>query len=97
MQFRKKPVVIEAVRFGHAEYADEVTFSEVPKWLSEAIAEEILSFEFLGEDYWYAVVHTLEGKMYGSPGDWLIRGVEGELYFCKPDIFEKTYEEANDE
>ena len=35
---------------------------------------------------------TLEGPMMGSPGDWLIIGIQGERYFCKPDIFEQTYE-----
>jgi PGDYG protein len=38
------------------------------------------------------VVKTLEGTMRGEPGDWLITGVQGEKYFCKPDIFAKTYE-----
>jgi len=37
-------------------------------------------------------IHTLEGDMVGNPGDWLITGVNGEKYPCKPDIFEKTYE-----
>lgn len=38
------------------------------------------------------VIHTLEGDMRAEPGDWLIQGVSGELYPCKPDIFAKTYE-----
>ena len=38
------------------------------------------------------VIHTLEGDMIASPGDWIITGVNGEKYPCKPDIFEKTYE-----
>lgn len=37
-------------------------------------------------------IHTLEGDMVGNPGDWLITGINGEQYPCKPDIFEKTYE-----
>lgn len=41
-------------------------------------------------------VETLEGTMIGTPGDWLITGVANEQYFCKPDIFEKTYETVND-
>ena len=40
-------------------------------------------------------IKTLEGVMHASPGDWIIRGVNGELYPCKPDIFAKTYEPAN--
>lgn len=42
-------------------------------------------------------VTTLEGVMEGKKGDWLIRGVNGELYPCKPDIFDKTYEKVKDE
>ena len=38
------------------------------------------------------VIHTLEGDMVAQPGDWIIKGVKGELYPCKPDIFEETYE-----
>lgn len=41
-------------------------------------------------------IETLEGIMYASPGDWIITGVNGEKYPCKPDIFEKTYEPVND-
>ena len=40
-------------------------------------------------------IHTLEGDMKASPGDWIITGVEGEQYPCKPDIFEKTYQKIN--
>ena len=40
------------------------------------------------------VIHTLEGEMIASPGDWIITGVHGEKYPCKPDIFEKTYEKV---
>ena len=46
--------------------------------------------------HWHAAVlmciNTLEGIMYGSVGDWIIRGVQGEIYPCKPDIFDQTYE-----
>ena len=41
-------------------------------------------------------IHTLEGDMVGNPGDWLITGINGEQYPCKPDIFEKTYEPWED-
>lgn len=43
------------------------------------------------------VIVTLEGVMTGNPGDWIITGVNGEQYPCKPDIFEKTYERVNDD
>ena len=43
------------------------------------------------------IIHTLEGKMIAQVNDWIIRGVQGEYYPCKPDIFEKTYEPVVDE
>ena len=43
------------------------------------------------------IIHTLEGDMKASPGDWIITGVNGEQYPCKPDIFEKTYEPVGKE
>ena len=54
-------------------------------------------FVFGGEDKNVKlIIKTLEGEMHVSPGDYVIRGVEGEYYPCKPDIFEKTYEPVND-
>ena len=41
------------------------------------------------------IIHTLEGEMKASPGDWIIKGVHGEKYPCKPDIFNETYERVN--
>ena len=56
--------------------------------------------DFMGY-YEYAkknlIIHTLEGKMIAQVNDWIIRGVQGEYYPCKPDIFEKTYEPVVDE
>ncbi len=43
-----------------------------------------------------ACIHTLEGKMYARPGDYIIKGVNGELYPCKPDVFAKTYERVEE-
>ena len=43
------------------------------------------------------IIHTLEGDMLARPGDWVITGVNGERYPCKPDIFEKTYEPVDDQ
>lgn len=57
--------------------------------------------EFIGvaadwslKDCSYLVIHTLEGDLAASPGDWIIKGVKGEFYPCKPDIFEATYDPA---
>ena len=85
MKYRKKPVVIEAFRFTGE---DSKFRSEWPLWLLKA--------EIKGEFYvnrssgWH--IKTLEGPLAVSINDWIIKGVKGELYPCKPDIFDMTYE-----
>lgn len=79
MKYRKKPVVIEAVQW------DGENLSEIAT-LDGAHAYEQ---DFTSNDL---VIKTLEGNMTAKPGDWIIKGVKGELYPCKPDIFEQTYE-----
>lgn len=94
-KYRKKPVVIEALRFRLQEWADNpLEFDEVPDWLVTAVDDGTITPEFRSEDYWYLNIKTLEGSHTASPGDWIIRGVQGELYPCKPDIFAATYEVA---
>ena len=83
MKFRKKPVVIEAVEETEFRNAD----TRIPSWYWKAFAEGKLDFK---PDH--TVIHTLEGPMRCEFGDWIIRGVKGELYPCKPDIFVMTYE-----
>ena len=85
MKFIKKKVVIEAVHWN----GNEV--SETPDWILEALNNEVLVH--FGDK---VQVRTLEGVMTASPGDYIIRGVDGELYPCKPDIFEKTYEKVEE-
>lgn len=96
MKFRKKPVVIEAVKFntpnadGHYSLP---AFSEWPEWLHQAVEDTQTVIPTTdGHDYDVFDIVTLEGTMRVNPGDWIIRGVNGELYPCKPDIFAKTYE-----
>lgn len=89
MKFRKKPVVIEAWQF------EAVEFMPQPTWLHDAIVRGGVYFQ--GGETPYYTIKTLEGKMRANPGDWIIRGVKGELYPCKPDIFEATYEEMTEE
>ena len=93
-EYRKRPIVIQAVRYGLQEYADRPQngFESYPVWLVEAIESRAVAFEFKSEDYWYFTVRTLEGLMTGGPDDWIIRGVEGELYPCARRIFRATYE-----
>jgi len=84
MKFRKKPVIIEAVQWTGN------NFDEVKEFVNtSAIAKETTTDCLL--------VRTLEGVMRASVGDWIIKGVHGEFYPCKPDIFEQTYKPVIDE
>lgn len=100
MKFRKKPVVIDAVKVVYAEKLgggrlDCSPFSEMTDWLVAAAESGVLTESTKGaRDYAVLNIKTLEGTMEATPGDWIIRGVKGELYPCKPDIFELTYEPA---
>jgi len=94
--YRKKPVVIEAFQMTRERRVDN---SDWPSWLHEAWNEEIGSPGALwprdypnsdGTDH--LVVGTLEGSLIVDFDDWIIRGIKGELYPCKPDIFAATYE-----
>jgi hypothetical protein len=82
MKYRKKPVVIEAVQWT-GDNANEVA------WFAEGKA--ILGVFHDGFD-----IHTLEGVMRANVGDYIIKGVNGEFYPCKPGIFEKTYEKVGE-
>ena len=83
VRFRKKPVVIEAIQFdGSHESADEI----ISFW--PAIKKAYGPRGYLEG----LQIKTLEGTMRADGGDWIIQGVKGELYPCKPDIFEATYE-----
>lgn len=83
MKFRKKPVVIEAWQLPLLD-AETVQFDE----------NHNIIFKRDGQMIVEAIISTLEGTMTASPGDWIIRGVKGELYPCKPDIFAATYDAA---
>lgn len=90
MQFRKKPVVIEAIQFKGSENMEEVdTFMNGAALPASPNANVQHGFQTWPDR---VVISTLEGIMYGDVGDWIIKGVKGELYPCKPDIFEATYE-----
>lgn len=87
MKFRKKPVEIEAVRVRDAMNDAARNWTSLPRWVREAYEKGDLIF---AADC--IVVKTLEGNHKGNPDDWLLRGVQGELYPCKPEIFHLTYE-----
>jgi hypothetical protein len=79
LRFRKKPVVIEALQYTGAFPLDWLGFHES---VNQVPGEDAIE------------INTLEGTMRADLGDWIIRGVKGEFYPCKPDIFEATYEPA---
>lgn len=82
-RFRKKPVVIEAMQYpGVRELKDA---EKVFQWLDSFGVKHRHTNDGV-------LLPTLEGDMTASPGDWIIRGVQGEFYPCKPDIFEESYE-----
>lgn len=82
-RYRKKPVVIEARQFD----GSPITAKDIVEWVGEGGAN------WTAEKGWKAIyIQTLEGEMRADIGDWIIRGVNGEFYPCKPDIFTATYE-----
>lgn len=81
-QFRKKPVVIEARQTGQ-DYDEDCA---ILGWCDGHLLED-------SECLFY--INTLEGAHYVRAGDWVIKGVAGEFYPCKPDIFEQTYERVD--
>ena len=90
MKFRKKPVVIEAVQFNYT--------AECTNMLKEFIGESAGRISKVGDKPAEFEIVTLEdgnilkAKHVATEGDWIIKGVQGEFYACKPDIFEQTYE-----
>lgn len=91
MKFRKKPVVIEAVQLRWD------TWSEMCKHAGVGKLEDGKPEGKMGDNNAIGlVIPTLEGLMTASENDWIIRGVKGELYPCKPDIFEATYERVQE-
>jgi hypothetical protein len=88
MRFRKKPVVIEAVQFD----GTRLSCTAISKWMLLGRDYEAPLSNMQKKGYFHMEIDTLEGTMVASPGDWIIKGVKGEFYPCKPDIFEATYE-----
>lgn len=89
MKFRKKPVTIEAVQISKRM---DITS---PDWFAQAVQQNKVVLHGMGKftrDEPWVEIETLEGVMRGNNGDWIIQGIKGELYPCKPDIFEATYE-----
>ena len=84
-QYRKKPIVIDAIQWTGKNFDDIIMFSQNTIYWEFNKDQNINILE----------IQTLEGIMQADPGDYIIRGVKGEYYPCKPDIFEMTYESVN--
>jgi hypothetical protein len=96
MKFTKKPVTIEATRFPESVRNDslwqdyERAISRLAEWCGgEAV---FLTNDSSGANVAYIDIKTLEGTMRATPGDWIVKGVKGEFYPCKPDVFEESYD-----
>ncbi len=91
-KYRKKPVVIEAMKWTGENLIEVIRFT----------GQHASAKDYKWEDYEDLVterglkIFTLEGSYMASIGDWVIKGVQGEFYPCKPDIFEQTYEAVDD-
>ena len=90
MKFKKKPIVIEAIKFTGLSSINRMTNAWQKPFL------EVADFDALDEkDNFF--IETLEGTMTVVNGDYIIKGIKGEFYPCKPDIFEATYEKVEDQ
>lgn len=89
MKYRKKPVIIEAIQF--EDNSDRIIE------IHEFMGGDTIRVNYEDKNNPYLKIETLEGIMKASVGDYIIKGVNGEFYPCKPDIFEKTYERVIDE
>lgn len=95
-KYRKKPVVIEAIRWwqngDHPEDGDRGEGQVVRYFRGPEVSGTVPCKHCLVIFHRHGWIDTLEGGHIVCPGDWIIRGVKGEFYPCKPDIFDATYE-----
>lgn len=92
MRFRKKPVEIDAIKVSdivraYNDYDAAAPSRLLPSWFTEAVGSVVIGIYFDRVE-----IKIPEGVMFGNRGDWIIRGIKGELYPCKADIFAATYE-----
>lgn len=90
-QYRKKPVVIEAIQFNGNDNKQEVE-KFVGQELKAELESETAYVAGQGKPLFSLIIPTLEGDMKAMPNDFIIKGIKGEFYPCKPEIFEATYE-----
>ena len=91
-QYRKKPIVIEAVQYTNLNREEIESF--VGEKLKQELESETAYLAGKGAPRFSLTIPTLEGQHLASVGDWIIKGVKGEFYPCKPDIFKATYEKV---
>lgn len=82
-KFRKRPIVVEAMQF------TGINAGDIVRWAKN---DHVTNLEFGPKKYHAINIATVEGDMLATEGDWIIKGVNGEFYPCKPMIFAKTYE-----
>ena len=91
-KFRKKPIVIEAIQYNNFNLAEIEAF--VGKKLNQELESETAYLAGKETPKFSLIIETLEGNHKAMPNDYIIKGVQGEFYPCKPEIFEQTYEEV---
>ena len=87
-KYRKKPVIIEAIQFTGDNW------QEIQEWMHRSGFHGFNAEVDTEGNIVAAIIKTLEGEMIASIGDYIVKGIKGEFYPCKPDIFEETYEEV---
>jgi hypothetical protein len=92
MKFRKKPVEVEAMQWtGNNSFSIMSFVGQQLEWTEPPHGME-LDNDHIPPEAYTIIIPTLEGDMKASKGDWIVKGVKGEFYPCKPDVFEMTYE-----
>jgi hypothetical protein len=93
-RYRKKPIVIDAFQYG---------VDAIPDWFMDKVSDGTIikwsckhPMDSTSDKMAFCTIDTLEGEYKAKYRDWIIRGIQGEIYPCKPDIFEATYEKAQE-
>lgn len=98
MQYRKKPVIIDAMQFETNNESGTKNMDDIVSWINESEEKDRGIMVKAGPHAYHngtdIFIPTLEGVMTAQCRDWIIKGIKGEFYPCKPDIFEATYEKV---
>ncbi|VDG32227.1 prophage P2a protein 33 [Lactobacillus plantarum 16] [Lactiplantibacillus mudanjiangensis] len=87
MKYQKKPVIVNCFQ-----WTGDINQDEDPIWIRNAIGQGIVSFKDNGTPKVKLIIHKHEGDLTANRGDYIIQGMYGEIYPCKPDIFYETYD-----